>query len=122
MEEKNPEFTFLTRTNDKVGSRRLANGWWFHGNQNYVFTSLFKLSGHNHMSRSIGFCVLNLDRKTIEPSIETLVVWPGEPDAAKVDFYKRMVTEIQGLRAPTGSVLQEIRCGLDGGTGLGLFS
>ena len=95
--EKNPEFTFLTRTNDKVGSRRLANGWWFHGNQNYVFTSLFKLSGHNHMSRSIGFCVLNLDRKTIEPSIETLVVWPGEPDAAKVHFYKRMVTEIPGF-------------------------
>ena len=95
--EEQEGFTFLTRTNDKVGSRRLANGWWFHGNHNYVFASLFKLSGHNHMSRSIGFVVGDIDLQIREPKAELLVVWPGEPDEAKIQCYKRIVSEIEGF-------------------------
>ena len=95
--EEQEGFTFLTRTNDKVGSRRLSNGWWFHGNHNYVFTSLFKLSGHNSMSRSIGFMVGDIDRQIRVPKAELLVMWPGEPDEAKIQCYKRIVSEIEGV-------------------------
>ena len=57
---KNPEFTFAPR--QKNNSGRLEQGFWFQGNDNYVFGGMTLENDENNKTRQVGF-VVGLDRE-----------------------------------------------------------
>lgn len=49
-----PGFTFALRTRDNPKRNRLEAGYWFQGNEYYLFFAPFKLSDSNNKTRTIG--------------------------------------------------------------------
>lgn len=95
----NPEFTFGLRHSISEAAKtrnRLKDGWWFQGTHQYVFVPIFKLSGHQNRTRSIGFTIYNIDKRS-PAKCNVDIVWPGEPDAKKAAMYKQMVNRIGGF-------------------------
>jgi MoxR-like ATPase len=96
---QNPGFTFHTRSGtDSRSQEKRRYGWWFQGNENYVFAGMFALSGFHHKTKSIGFVVDKLGRVNTKPICEIQVAWPGELDPAKKALYNRIVREIPGFK------------------------
>jgi len=62
-------FTFLTR--EKNNDTRLERGFWFTGNENYIFVPLFKRSDYDNKTRTIGF-VYEEDKSFIEVTFKRI--------------------------------------------------
>jgi len=52
LRNSNPDFTFYTR--QRNSSDRLRNGYWFHGNDSYLFLGLSKCGDQNNKTPTIG--------------------------------------------------------------------
>ena len=82
--EENPDFTFASRV--RQSDPRLAIGYWFQGNDNYLFSSPFNAGDSDNKTKTIGF-VLNFSDGKI--SKQYIAVVFGDPkNKEMIDFYK----------------------------------
>lgn len=84
-------FKFWLRQRDRRD--RLSTGYWFQGNDNYIFLSFWARSGGTNMTRSLGF-VVYLDKER-EPSTGMEVVFNGETDEEVISLYKKIIGRYQ---------------------------
>lgn len=61
--KNNPEFTFATRVNNR--NNRIEQGYWFLGNETYIFVPLYKVGDDDNKTKTIGF-VYTEDSQYIE--------------------------------------------------------
>lgn len=102
--DNNPTFTFHTRKN-KDAKGRLQAGYWFQGNEKYVFFSPYKKGDWKNKTKTIGFVVTVLNGD-IE-SIYTEIVFKGEEDQKFIKFYNE-VLQILGVESVEGKKRYEI--------------
>jgi hypothetical protein len=93
----NPNFTFGLRVN---GSRdpqkdRLKQGYWFQGNDSYIFVPLTHQSGGINSTRSVGW-VLGFDRNG-KMSVSLEVVWLQEANTDRVKVYHEIIKKVGGF-------------------------
>lgn len=55
--ESHPDFRFSLRTSDPTGKTRLAKGYWFPGNERYLFFPPFKVNDPHNKTKTIGFVI-----------------------------------------------------------------
>jgi hypothetical protein len=55
--ERNPEFRFAMRMRDAGKSERMSRGYWFTGNDDYLFMGLFRPNDPKNKTRTVGYCV-----------------------------------------------------------------
>lgn len=87
--KKHPDFVCWFRQRDT--RERLSNGFWFQGNEDYVFVGLYDASGGSNMTRSVGI-VFWYDKKA--PGVmgaHLEVVYNEEKDKRMIDFYQSIV-------------------------------
>jgi 5-methylcytosine-specific restriction protein B len=53
FKKQNDSFTFSTRVNNRAG--KLEKGYYFQGNDNYIFVPLYKVGSDENMTKTIGF-------------------------------------------------------------------
>lgn len=51
--QKDSTFKFITRV--KNNDNRLDNGYWFQGNEHYIFVPLYKRGSDTNKTKTIGF-------------------------------------------------------------------
>ena len=51
--KKNKDFVFATRVSNR--GDKINKGYWFQGNENYIFVPLYKVGDDNNMTKTIGF-------------------------------------------------------------------
>jgi hypothetical protein len=90
--EAHPTFRFNLRTDDVRDERRLEEGYWFTGNDNYLFFAPFKPNDPNNKTRSIGFVLLFKKGEPERSKIE--IVFGGLRDASLKDMHRRMATQL----------------------------
>jgi 5-methylcytosine-specific restriction protein B len=54
---QHPDFRFSLRTGDPTGKTRLSRGYWFTGNERYLFFAPFRLNDQKNHTKTIGFVV-----------------------------------------------------------------
>lgn len=82
----NPNLTFwLRRRNDE----RLRNGYWFLGNQHYIFIGLVKRNDWRNRTKQVGL-VCNL-ADTQNPRVYLEVVFRSEKKITIATFYERLI-------------------------------
>lgn len=85
--QRDPSFTFWLRQRDR--GDRLSNGYWFQGNDNYIFLSFWARSGGTNMTRSIGW-VLGIDEEgSTRTSME--IAYNGEKDPEIIAMYHGII-------------------------------
>ena len=89
FKENNPDFTFSTRVNDR-NSRLSINNYWFLGNEDYLFASLFQRADDNNMTKTIGFLVLD-NNYYIEISYRNVRGINEEEE----DFYRELISSFE---------------------------
>lgn len=88
-----PTLKFWIRQRNK--NNRLDDGYWFTGNENYIYVGITKLGAGNHSTKSIGF-VLQLDSDgKVKCKIE--VGFKKEKNEQVVACYKRIIKELGGF-------------------------
>ncbi|MDP1726899.1 MAG: P-loop NTPase fold protein [Bacteroidota bacterium] len=89
---KRPGFTFWLRNKDSVQSSsiRLQKGYWFQGNDEYIFLSFYKKGDKNNRTRSIGFVIVFDEEENPECYLE--VVWGSEQNNSEqlTTFYENV--------------------------------
>jgi hypothetical protein len=90
--KKNPDFTFALRTRKTGISKddRFAKGYWFTGNDKYIFIGLVRRSSWKNKTKSIGF---NYEKGKFALTI----VWSGETNEKYIAFYKELVESFSDL-------------------------
>lgn len=86
--QQRPGFKFWLRQRDR--GDRLSNGYWFQGNDNYIFLSFWARSGGTNMTRSMGFLVFIDEDGNTSTGME--VVYNGEQDKELIALYKKIIT------------------------------
>ncbi|RCW36787.1 AAA family ATPase [Marinilabilia salmonicolor] len=94
LREKEPNFTFYLRKRNT--NNRLKGGYWFHGNDNYIFIGFYKPNGGVNMTQSIGF-VVGIDEQG-NASAHLEIVFKGEKDPELLDFYHQCIKKIEGFK------------------------
>jgi len=102
--DNNPTFTFHIRKR-KDAKGRLQAGYWFQGNEKYLFFSPYKKGDWKNKTKTIGFVVIvsNGDIK----SIETSIVFGGESDQKIIKFYNE-VLQMLGVESLKGKTKYKI--------------
>lgn len=89
--QQHPEFKFWLRQRDR--GDRLSNGYWFQGNDNYIFLSFWARSGGTNMTRSLGW-VLGIDEDgATRTSME--VAYNGEKDEEIISIYRSIINRFE---------------------------
>lgn len=90
--KSHPEFTFAMRTKKSGLNQddRFAKGYWFTGNDNYIFIGLVKKSSWKNKTKSIGLHYEN-GQLTLQ------IVWGGETNEKYLKFYHELVENLPGL-------------------------
>jgi 5-methylcytosine-specific restriction protein B len=99
--EQHPEFTFSLRTGDITGQNRLSRGYWFTGNERYVFFPPFRLNDQKNHTKTIGFVVRFNGR--------------GQPGQTSLEVVFGSLQE-ETLRAVHQEIVQEIGSFKENGT------
>jgi len=86
--EVHPSFTFRSRTKKSRDGRSEA-GYWFRGNENYVFFSPYNQSDWKAKASTIGYEVL-IKGDTIR-SVHIAVIFGSEDNRKLKDFYQKVV-------------------------------
>lgn len=93
IRERNPEFTFYLRKQNKYN--KLNKGYWFQGTHNYCFVGFYKRGAGHHYTQSIGF-VVKLNKQN-EASARIEIVIKDETDEKLLNFYQRCLKAIGGF-------------------------
>ncbi len=84
-----PDFTCSLRKVDRNG--RLSDGYWFHGNQSYLYIGLFKPNDNKNHTPTVGF-VLGLNPNDGEAKKTSLqIAFPDEKNQKDAAIYEEMV-------------------------------
>ena len=90
--ELHPDFVFNVRRLQRPGKARLSAGYWFTGNNDYLFFAPFRPSDGNNKTRTIGFGIAF--RRDGEPKESYLeIVFGGVENAEERRVYERIVAE-----------------------------
>ncbi|OJJ23601.1 hypothetical protein BKI52_04360 [marine bacterium AO1-C] len=84
-----PSLKFWLR--ERNTNQRLDNGYWFQGNENYLFVGFADRSGGSNRTRSIGF-VVGFHKETVHSWLE--IVFKDENDSQVLASYRRMIEEL----------------------------
>lgn len=109
--EKHPEFTFSPR----VKGERLYAGYWFQGNETYLFSAPFNRGDNHNMTKTIGY-VLKLDNGSVTGSFVE-VVFGHHLNLEIIDFYIK-VLEYLGIEYEEGRYKYKINIEGDWKAGL----
>ena len=93
--KNNPDFTFSPR----VKGERLYAGYWFQGNENYLFSAPFNRGDNHNMTKTIGY-VLKLDEGSVTGSYVE-VVFGHHLNLEIIDFYIK-VLDYLGIKYEEG--------------------
>lgn len=95
-----PGFTCSLRKVDRNG--RLSDGYWFHGNQTYLFIGLFKPNDAKNHTPTVGFVVVfNENQDDYEPKKFYLqIAFPDAKSQVDAAIYEAMVTTCHGSVQP----------------------
>ncbi len=85
--QQNTGFKFWLRQRDR--GDRLSNGYWFQGNDNYIFLSFWARSGGTNMTRSLGWVLGIEEDGSTRTSME--VAYNGEKDRAIISLYQTII-------------------------------
>ncbi len=94
--EQKPDFKFWLRQRDR--GDRLSNGYWFQGNDNYIFLSFWARSGGTNMTRSLGWVIGINEDGTTPTHME--VVYNGETDSEIIGLYQSIINHF-GMKMQT---------------------
>lgn len=88
-----PDFTFSLRTGDIAGQDRLNRGYWFQGNDHYLFFPPFRIHDPNNKTRSIGF-VATFDAQGQPQSSYIEIVFGALKDASLRPIHERILQDL----------------------------
>lgn len=91
--ESNPSFRFATRLINR--GNRLNEGYWFHGQGDYIFVGFYKLGDGNNKTKTIGFVVSLKEQKIINNYIE--IVYPTDKGDNYVALHNEIKQAIEAL-------------------------
>ena len=99
--DQHPGFTFSLRTGDITGQNRLSRGYWFTGNERYVFFPPFRLNDQKNHTKTIGFVVrLNGRGQPSRSYIE--VVFGSLKDDSLRAIHQEITQRIEGFHQRGG--------------------
>ena len=91
--ESHPSFKFATRIINR--GNRLNDGYWFHGQGDYVFIGFYKLGDSNNKTKTIGFVLSLKEHKIINNYIE--IVYPTDKSNNYVTLHQEIKRAIDSL-------------------------
>lgn len=83
----NPDFTFAVRQVNRYG--RLNKGYWFQGDENYIFVGFTARSDESNKTRSVGLVFTNLSKAKADCWVE--IVFKTEPIEELVTLYRHFM-------------------------------
>jgi 5-methylcytosine-specific restriction enzyme B len=89
----NPHFRFSLRTADPSGKTRLSRGYWFPGNERYLFFPVFRLNDPHNKTKTIGFGLL-FNRRGQASSTYLNVVFGSVKDEELISTHKKIVERL----------------------------
>ncbi len=89
--EAKPDFTFATRVRNN--DERLNHGYWFQGNENYIFVPLFSVGDDNNMTKTIGFVITEHTQH-----IEVVYGNINKKIDNELDFYRELTEYLSTMR------------------------
>ncbi len=88
--EEEPNFKFaLRQRNQNNNQPRLQNGYWFQGNDFYIFVPLWNKGDNKNKTKTIGF-VLNLDHNDRVTGNYLELAYPDEIRPLHLEFYDKI--------------------------------
>lgn len=91
--DQHPGFTFSLRTGDIKGQNRLTRGYWFTGNDGYLFFPPFAVNDQNNKTKSIGF-VVTFDGQQRPQNAYIEVVFGALKDPSLRPVHEQIVWEL----------------------------
>lgn len=91
--ESHPDFRFNLRKSEFRDTKRLANGYWFTGNDGYLFFAPFRRGDSNNKTNTIGF-VINFDDAGNPRACNLEIVFGSETNPKFRSLYGRIVKEV----------------------------
>ena len=88
---EHPEFRFNLRSSDVTGKQRLNAGYWFTGNDDYLFFAPFRPNDPNNKTRTVGF-VIGFDRDGAPRRCCLEIVFGATTDPKLRATYNAMLT------------------------------
>ena len=88
--KRQPDLKFWLRHRNT--NNRIDNGFWFQGNERYIFVGFFNRSGGTNMTRSIGFVVSFNEARV--PTCYIEIVCNEEQDKDVLDYYNAIIERI----------------------------
>lgn len=92
-----PELVYWLR--ERNTKNRLADGYWFQGNEDYAFVGLYDRGGGSNMTRSLGLVFWEEDEDELGCYLE--LVFNEEADERILEFYKELMKELGGFEKIT---------------------
>lgn len=92
--ETRPNFNFIARQRTGAG-KRLENGYWFPGNENYAFVSLVNANGGAKKTKSVGIAI-SPTKDGFNSDLE--IAFSEEKDHLLIEAYKAIVKKIAGIK------------------------
>lgn len=89
----NPDFVYWLR--ERNTRNRLADGYWFQGNNDYAFVGLYDRGGGSNMTRSIGLVFWEEDEEHLGCYLE--IVFNEENDQKIISFYNELMQLLGGF-------------------------
>lgn len=93
---QHPSFNFNLRTGDIEGQNRLSAGYWFTGNDDYLFFGPFRPHDQRNMTRTIGF-MAEFD-KGMPKKNQIMLTYRSVDDAREQEIYRRIAGALGGFR------------------------
>jgi hypothetical protein len=90
--DSHPNFRFNLRKNDYRDTNRLANRYWFTGNDGYLFFAPFRRGDSNNKTNTVGF-VINFDDDGNPRACNLEIVFGAEKDPKFRSVYRKIVSE-----------------------------
>ena len=90
---QHPEFTFATRV--KNSKNKLDEGYWFQGNERYIFVGFYKLGNSKSKTKTIGFVIELRDGAVVNNHVS--IVYPMDLSEQFVLLHKKIKDKIDSL-------------------------
>jgi len=87
--QKNPSFYFAPRTRSIPNGKKLEDGYWFNGNDDYLFIGFYVPNDGDNKTRTIGIFIKFKNEEII--SAYLLITFKDEKSDVYVPFYQGML-------------------------------
>lgn len=105
LRKKDPTFRFNLRNFNVGEADRLGQGYWFTGNDSYLFFAPFTQNDQNNKTKTIGF-VIRFDKQGEPTRCYLEIVFGTTKDAGLRKFYEDTVADLGGFKKAHASKFQ----------------